>query len=255
MAGQVLVYICWSQACIISGGWLGCPNGGTIKTMHFVVMGCGRVGAATAAALEAHGHSVAVIDQDPTAFRRLPASFSGQRVTGVGFDQEILTQAGTGDAYGFAAVSSGDNSNVLAARVVRETFGVENVVARIYDPDRAGVYERLGIATVATVPWAADQVLRSLLPTGATAEFQDPTGQVSMAVFDIDTEWIGTLLSEVEAATGARVVFLSRLGRAELPTAQTVYQAGDLVHLIVPTKQIAQAERILSRPPEPEKED
>ena len=220
--------------------------------MHFVVMGCGRVGAAAAAALEARGHSVAVIDQNPAAFRRLPASFTGQRVTGVGFDQEILSQAGTGAAYGFAAVSSGDNSNVLAARVVRETFGVENVVARIYDPDRAEVYERLGLATVATVPWAANQVLRTLLPAGAAAEYQDPTGQIAMAVFDIHDGWIGTPFHELETVIGGRVAFLSRVGRSELPTAQMVYQAGDQCHLILPSNQLALAERLLGRPPERE---
>jgi len=220
--------------------------------MHFVVMGCGRVGAAAAAALQARGHSVAVIDQNPASFNRLPAEYTGQRVTGPGFDQEILAQAGIGEAYGFAAVSSGDNSNVLAARVVRETFGVENVVARIYDPDRAEVYERLGLSTVATVPWAADQVLRSVLPAGATAEFQDPTGQMSMAAYDIDLEWVGAPLSDLEAVTGGRVAFITRQGRAELPTAQTVYQAGDLVHLVLPSDQVAPAERTLSRPPERE---
>ena len=119
-------------------------------------MGCGRVGSSLAEQLEDQGHSVAVVDQNPEAFRRLPADFEGRRVTGLGFDRDALTQAGIEDAYAFAAVSSGDNSNIIAARVVRETFGVPNVVARIYDPRRAEVYQRLGIPTVATVRWTAD---------------------------------------------------------------------------------------------------
>jgi trk system potassium uptake protein len=130
--------------------------------VHIVIMGCGRVGSALAQTLEQQGHTVAVVDQDPTAFRRLGAGFGGRRVTGVGFDQDTLREAGIEDAGAFAAVSSGDNSNIIAARVAREMFGVENVAARIYDPKRAEVYQRLGIPTVATVRWTADQMLRRL---------------------------------------------------------------------------------------------
>jgi trk system potassium uptake protein TrkA len=220
--------------------------------VHFIVMGCGRVGAHAATALEGLGHTVAVIDQEPQAFRRLPADFTGQRVTGVGFDREILRQAGIAEAYGFAAVSSGDNSNVLAARVVRETFGVDNVVARIYDPDRAEVYQRLGIATVATVPWAADQVLRAVLPAGAAGEYQDPTGHLSLVRFDLHADWVGADLAAVERAAAGRVAFLSRFGQSVLPTEQTVYQAGDAVYLMVPTDRMMAAERALARAPEVE---
>jgi trk system potassium uptake protein TrkA len=210
------------------------------------------VGAAAATALEGRGHTVAVIDQDPAAFRRLPPTFEGQRVTGVGFDREILRQAGISDAYGFAAVSSGDNSNVLAARVVRETFGVDNVVARIYDPDRAELYQRLGIATVATVPWAADQVLRRVLPAGAAGEWQDPSGHLTLVRFDLHPDWVGSDLADIEAAAGGRVAFISRFGDAVLPTADTVYQAGDLIYLMAPTDSMLAAERVLARPPTPE---
>src|SRR5699024_1357612 len=137
----------------------------SVVAVHFVIMGAGRVGATLAVTLTSRGHSVAIIDQNPESFRRLPESFEGRRVTGMGFDREALQQAGIEDAYAFAAVSSGDNSNIIAARVVRETFGVANVVARIYDPGRAEIYQRLGITTVATVRWTADQVLRRMMPT------------------------------------------------------------------------------------------
>ena len=119
--------------------------------VHFVIMGCGRVGARLASTLDAAGHSVAIIDQDSKAFSRLSPDFSGRRVTGVGMDRACLRQANIKDAYAFAAVSSGDNSNIIAARVAREVFHVEHVVARIYDPTRAYLYERLGIPTVASV--------------------------------------------------------------------------------------------------------
>lgn len=149
--------------------------------VHIVIMGCGRVGSALAQTLEQQGHTVAVVDQDPTAFRRLGAGFGGRRVTGVGFDQDTLREAGIEDAGAFAAVSSGDNSNIIAARVAREMFGVENVAARIYDPKRAEVYQRLGIPTVATVRWTADQMLRRLLPSGAEPLWRDPSGGVQLA--------------------------------------------------------------------------
>ena len=126
-------------------------------------MGCGRVGATLARTLASGGQQVAVIDMDPKAFRRLGSDFEGKTVTGVGFDRAVLTAAGIKQAYAFAAVSSGDNSNILAARVARETFGVEHVAARIYDPRRAAVYQRLGIPTVATVRWTADQIIHRLL--------------------------------------------------------------------------------------------
>ena len=142
--------------------------------MHIVIMGCGRVGSALAQTLEQQGHTVAVIDQDPTAFRRLGSGFGGRRVTGVGFDQDTLREAGIEEAGAFAAVSSGDNSNIIAARVAREMFGIENVAARIYDPRRAEVYQRLGIPTVATVRWTADQMLRRLLPVGRRAAVARP---------------------------------------------------------------------------------
>ena len=130
-------------------------------------MGCGRVGSTLAVDLEKSGHTVAVIDQNREAFRRLGANFNGRTVAGVGFDRDTLLEAGIEKADAFAAVSNGDNSNILAARVARENFGVKNVVARIYDPGRAEIYQRLGIPTVATVLWTTDQIMRRLTPDGA----------------------------------------------------------------------------------------
>ena len=141
----------------------------SVVPVHFVIMGCGRVGSTLAHILESQGHTVAVIDAEESAFRRLGHAFAGRRVTGIGFDRDTLREAGIEEAHAFAAVSSGDNSNILAARVARETFGVDNVVARIYDPGRAEVYQRLGIPTVATVRWTADQMMRRLLPHFARA--------------------------------------------------------------------------------------
>ncbi|MFD6115174.1 potassium channel family protein [Streptomyces yangpuensis] len=218
--------------------------------MHIVIMGCGRVGSALAQTLEQQGHTVAVVDQDPTAFRRLGAGFGGRRVTGVGFDQDTLREAGIEDAGAFAAVSSGDNSNIIAARVAREMFGVENVAARIYDPKRAEVYQRLGIPTVATVRWTADQMLRRLLPSGAEPLWRDPSGGVQLAEVHTSPAWIGHKVSKIQDETGVRVAFLTRLGEAMLPTSQTVLQEGDLVHVMMRTDEIDTVEAAFAEGPE-----
>lgn len=212
-------------------------------------MGCGRVGARMAHDVEQLGHSVAVIDQDPHAFRRLPADFAGERVTGVGFDRDTLVAARIDDAYAFAAVSSGDNSNILAARVARETYRVERVVARIYDPGRAAVYQRLGIPTVATVPWTSEQMLRRLLPTDSTPEYTDPTGSVSLVELPFETAWIGHRITKLEAAAEVRVAYVLRLGSAILPDSDTVLQDGDVLHALVRAGRARAAEAVaLDRP-------
>ncbi|MEZ0089579.1 TrkA family potassium uptake protein [Streptacidiphilus sp. EB129] len=218
--------------------------------MHIVIMGCGRVGSALARTLEKQGHSVAIVDQDPTAFRRLGSGFAGKRVTGVGFDQDTLREAGIEEAGAFAAVSSGDNSNIIAARVARENFGVENVAARIYDPRRAEVYQRLGISTVATVRWTADQMLRRLLPSGAEPHWQDASGTVQLAEVPVAPAWIGHRLSKLELAAEVRVAFITRLGVGTLPTSETVLQEGDLVHMMMRTHDLAAVEAVFAKGPE-----
>jgi trk system potassium uptake protein len=199
--------------------------------VHVVVMGCGRVGSAVARRLEEVGHSVAVIDQDPGAFRRLGPEFVGRQVTGLGFDRQTLLDAGIDAAGAFAAVSSGDNSNIISARVARETFGVRHVVARIYDSKRAEVYERMGIPSVATVPWTVNRLLQELLSEKATEFWREPSGQVLLMRVTVTDAWVGHKLTAFEAATGARTAWVSRFGEAQLPTAATVLQDGD--HLIV----------------------
>jgi trk system potassium uptake protein TrkA len=214
--------------------------------VHIVIMGCGRVGSTLAHILEDRGHSVAVIDQDPEAFRRLRASFKGKKVTGVGFDRDVLQAAGIELAGAFAAVSSGDNSNVIAARVARESFGVERVAARIYDPRRAEVYQRLGIPTVATVRWTADQMLRRLLPEGAEALWRDPTGAVVLAEVAYDPAWVGEKTHALEESMGARIAFIIRLGEAMLPGPGTVLQEGDVLHVIAANSDIGRIQAELA---------
>lgn len=217
--------------------------------MHVVVMGCGRVGTLIAQRLEESGHTVAIIDQNREAFRRLGPNFQGITLTGVGFDRDILIQAGIERADAFAAVSNGDNSNILAARVARENFGVTNVVARIYDPGRAEIYQRLGIPTVATVIWTADQILRRLIPEGSLSEWQDPSGTIRLAEVHLHPGWFGHPATLVERTTGARVALITRLGKGALIDEHTVIQEGDLVHLIMNEKDLSAIEKTLALPP------
>jgi trk system potassium uptake protein TrkA len=213
-------------------------------------MGCGRVGSALAKELEALGHSVAVIDQDPGAFRRLSADFAGRQVIGVGFDRDTLLEAGIDRAHAFAAVSSGDNSNIIAARVARETFGLDNIEARIYDANRAAVYQKLGIPTVATVRWTSDQVIRRLLPEGEATEWRDPSGRVVLAEVAYAREWIGQRISRLEGETGARVALLTRLGEGMLPHSESVLQEGDLLHVTLPGDRMDQVRSVLAAAPQ-----
>jgi trk system potassium uptake protein TrkA len=217
---------------------------------HFVIMGCGRVGATLAHTLEDAGHSVAIIDQDDRAFRRLRSGFSGRKVTGVGFDRETLKQAGVADAYAFAAVSSGDNSNILATRVARETFHVPHVVARIYDPGRAEIYQRLGIPTVAAVRWSADQVLRRILPEQHLAgDFREPSGRLVLAEIDLDPAWVGHPLTQIERAADIRIAYLTRFGEGVLPTPAMSYQDGDTVHAMLRVERSAEVAHLLAKAP------
>ena len=220
--------------------------------MHVVIMGCGRVGSTLARGLEKRGHTVAIIDQSADAFRRLSPNFTGRTIVGMGFDREVLIEAGIEEAEGFAAVSSGDNSNILSARVVRETFGVHNVVARIYDPGRAEVYERLGIPTVATVRWTADQVLRRLLPAGSEPQWRDPSGSVRLMEVHVARSWVGRTIDQIEQATDSRVPFVFRLGAGIVPKRSTVFQDGDLLYIAVADARLAEVESILGGAPKGE---
>jgi trk system potassium uptake protein TrkA len=191
------------------------------------------VGSGLAAALETAGHTVGVIDRRPPAFTRLPEDFAGRTVVGVGFDRDRLREAGIEEAAAVAAVTNGDNSNITVARVAKETFGVERVVARIYDPRRAAIYERLGIPTIATVQWTTERVLRRILPSTPAVEWLDASAQVVLVERPVPAAWAGRKLGELEIPGVARLAAVSRLGVAQVPTPDLVAQEGDLVYATV----------------------
>jgi trk system potassium uptake protein TrkA len=203
------------------------------SVVHVVVVGCGRVGSLLTESLEQGGHSVAVIDKNGNAFRRLPETFSGQTVLGFGFDREHLEQAGIRQAGALAAVTNGDNSNILTARIARETYEVPQVVARIYDPRRALIYQRLGIPTVATVAWTTDQVQRRLFPERLAVEWTHGTGAVSLVERALPGGWAGRKLTELEEPGRFHLVTLTRAGQVRLPAPDLVGQEGDILHIAV----------------------
>ena len=224
----------------------------SVPHVHVVIMGCGRVGSTLARSLEDRNHTVSVIDSNPDAFRRLGPSFNGLKVTGYGFDQQVLTDAGIQRADAFAAVSSGDNSNIIAARVARETFNVQRVVARIYDPKRAEVYERLGIPTVATVPWTASRLLKSVMGELTVEAWRDPSGAIAMLYITPHEGWVGHTVHAFESATSSRVGMITRFGVGQLPKPDQVLQAGDSVHVLTAEDHVIVVRELAAQAPEGE---
>jgi trk system potassium uptake protein TrkA len=201
--------------------------------MHVIVVGCGRVGSELAIRLAREAHSVAVIDKNKLAFRRLPEEWPGDRVVGFGFDRDDLALAGVDRAGALAAVTSGDNSNILTARIARETFQIPNVVARIYDPRRALIYQRLGIPTVATVTWTTDQVVRKLFPEKSITEYTDASGEVDFVERSLPDEWVGRRLGGLMEGERFRPVLVNRAGQAKMALPDLVGQVGDVLLIAV----------------------
>ena len=197
-----------------------------------IVVGCGRVGSELAERLQESGHSVAVIDKDRTSFNMLPEGWPGRTVVGYGFDRDHLVAAGVDECGALAAVTSGDNSNILTARIARETYDIPNVVARIYDSRRAVIYQRLGIPTVATTSWTVDRVLQRMFPETSTSVWTDPTGQFRLVERVLPPWMAGRALASL--GTGPwRPVLLTRAGEARLANPEMVCQEADLLLLAV----------------------
>jgi trk system potassium uptake protein TrkA len=218
--------------------------------MHTIVVGCGRVGSELAINLERLGHSVAVVDKNRRAFQRyLPERWTGRAVLGFGFDRDHLEQAGIREAGALAAATGGDNSNILTARIAKETFEVPNVVARIQDPRRAVIYQRLGIPTVAQVAWTTDQLMRRLLPATVVTEWTDPTGSVSLVERTVPTAWAGQKLTDLLESDRFHVVSLTRGSEVRLLRGDLVAQEGDILHLAVRKEALDELEQKLGSGP------
>jgi trk system potassium uptake protein TrkA len=201
--------------------------------MHCVIMGCGRVGAELTIQLSKGGHSVAIIDKRKEAFERLPPGFDARTIVGIGFDREILEEAGIKEADAFIAVSNGDNSNIVSARVAREHYHVPKVIARIYDPRRAEIYERLNIPTIATVRWAAKQVQYLLFHGKETMRDSLAGGSLLHLQVEIPDHFVGKKISSVTSDGEVEVIGVDRGGTGFIPKDDSTFQEGDVVHFIV----------------------
>lgn len=217
--------------------------------MHVVVVGCGRVGSGVAAQLEEQGHTVAVIDRVPRQFDRLPPDFKGATIVGSGFDREALDAAGARGAGALAAVTNGDNSNILCARIARENYGIVNVVARIYDPRRAVIYQRLGIPTVATVTWTATQVLRWLVPDDDSVEWRDTTGMLLLVERILPDHWAGRHLAELEDKGRIKVVSVVRANQPRVDVTSLIGQEDDVVQFVVLRESLEALDELLAKVP------
>lgn len=208
-------------------------------------MGCGRVGAELTVQLSKTGHSVAVVDKRPEAFERLPPGFDAKKVVGIGFDREVLEEAGIQEADAFIAVSNGDNSNIVSARIAREHYKVPRVVARIYDPKRAEIYERLNIPTVATVRWAAKQI--QFLLFHGKEEMRDTIAGGSLLIVQVPVpdHLVGRKVEEITTAGKIEVIGVDRGGTGFIPVSDSTFQEGDVAHAIVHKDSLAKLETLL----------
>jgi len=232
----------------VSPAFYACEESG----LHTIICGCGRVGSALATSLERLGHSVSVVDKNAKAFDRLKADFSGRKIVGFVFDREVLEEAGIAEAQAFASVTSGDNSNIVSARVAKEHYRVPQVVARIYDPRRAQIYQRLGIQTVATVRWTTDQIMRSLLPDDVPVEYTIDNGEVVLTAVPAQRHMVGKRVLDFDLEGRRRVIAISRFGVPRVPGKDLTVQEGDIVHISVIRGDAAQLAQDIESVGEPE---
>jgi trk system potassium uptake protein TrkA len=213
--------------------------------VHIVVVGCGRVGSELAMQLSEDGHSVVVVDRNRDSFRRL-TRFHGKTLVGSGFDRDILLQAEAGQADGLAAVTSGDNSNILCARIARDNYNIKNVVARIYDPARADIYMKLGIPTVATSLWTTQQVKRWLMPTDDSLEWTDGTGSLHLVERIVPDHLAGKPVAAFNSGDKVRVVGMVRAGLGRVSIEGLFAQEGDIFEFLVTTEGLETLQSLLS---------
>ena len=203
--------------------------------MKVIIGGCGRVGALLATRFSVAGNEVVVIDKSPTAFRRLGKGFTGTTLRGMVFDHDTLTKAGVDRADAFVAVTSGDNSNVVSATVAREIYRVPKVVARIFDPRRAEIYRRLGIQTVSSVTWAANEIVSLVVHQQLVRDVTLGDGEVQLVKNAIPPRLAGRTVADLTSPGEILPIAIVRSGSSFIPTSGAVFQDGDVLEVAVLT--------------------
>jgi len=213
--------------------------------MRVIIMGCGRVGEQLAQLMSEEGHDVAVIDYDAAALARLGPEFKGRRVKGVGFDRDVLLRAGIEEADGFAAMSSSDNANVVAASIARTIFHVPRVVARLFEPERAEVYRRLGLVTISSTTWGAERTRELLTHAELDAVRSFGTGEVQLLELEVPPRLVGHSVRDLSVPGEVTVIAITRDSKALLPSLGMVFRSGDVVHLAVLSDAMDRVARLL----------
>ncbi len=201
--------------------------------MKVIIMGCGRVGEQLARLMVNEGHDVVVIDPDPVSLERLGPDFKGRKVRGIGFDRNVLLDAGIQETDAFAAASPSDNANIVAARIARNVFGVPRVVARLYDPRRAEIYRRLGLITISSSTWGAERIRELLIHSDLDPVLTYGSGEVALVSFETPPQLVGRMVRNISVVSEISVVAITRQGRAFIPISGTEFRSGDVIHLAV----------------------
>jgi trk system potassium uptake protein TrkA len=201
--------------------------------MHVIIVGCGRVGASAAASLNRAGHSVVVIDRNANAFRLLPRTFAGRKLQGMSYDRAVLEEADIERADGLVAVTSGDNTNIIVARVAKEIYRVPDVVARIYDPQRADIYRRYGVTTFAPTAWSSGKIIEFLTSGYLEREISFGNGEVQLMSAWAPPHLVGKPITDLRIPGEIRVALIVRKGRGLIPVSGTVIEEEDQVHVVV----------------------
>jgi trk system potassium uptake protein TrkA len=213
--------------------------------MNVIIMGCGRAGELVSRLMSDDGHAVTVIDYDQTALDRLGPQFRGRSVLGIGFDRSVLLKAGIEEADAFAATSSSDNANIIAARIARNIFHVPKVVARLYDPRRAEIYRRLGLVTISSTAWGAERIHELLTHDQLDPVLNFGSGEVSLLNVEAPPQLVGRWVSHVSVPGEVAVVAITRDAQAFIPTLGTEFRSGDVLHLAVLASAMERLEAML----------
>jgi trk system potassium uptake protein TrkA len=201
--------------------------------MKVIVIGCGRSGSGLAVDLKIKGNDVVVVDSDPLSFERLGKAYTFTTIVGIGFDREVLVQAGIESSDALAAVMGSDEANVVAARIAKQIFNVPKVVARVNDPRKAVIYRRLGIPTISPVAITSARMSELLAFKGLATLNHLGGGQASLVELEVAKLLSSKPVSALDIPGKAVVVALTRNGRTTIPAANVIMEFGDIVHMVV----------------------